>query len=87
MVHGQDSPYRIGILDLRTSDITLLTGARLDESPSFAPNGGMIMYATTGRQGSELAAVSADGSVHQRLALQVGEVREPAWGPFPPEMP
>ena len=87
LVHGQDNTYRIGILDFRTSDITLLTGARLDESPSFAPNGSMIMYATTGRQGSELAAVSADGSVHQRLALQVGEVREPAWGPFPPEMP
>jgi TolB protein len=61
----------------------LLTNSRLDESPSFAPNGSMIIYATTGRYGSELAAVSADGKVHKRQALQGGEVREPAWGPFP----
>lgn len=87
MVHAQGGAYRIGILDLESSDILLLTSASLDESPSFAPNGSMIIYATSGRRGSELAAVSADGSVHQRLALQVGAVQEPAWGPFPPETP
>jgi len=75
--------YRIGIMDLNTGYLNVLTETRLDESPSFAPNGSMIMYATTGKRGSELAAVSVDGRVHQRLALQAGEVREPAWGPFP----
>jgi TolB protein len=54
----------------------------LDESPSFSPNGGMIIYATTGRRGAQLAAVSVDGRIHQRLGLQQGDVREPAWGPF-----
>jgi TolB protein len=54
----------------------------MDESPSFAPNGHMIIYTTTGARGTALAAIAADGSVHQRLALQEGEVREPAWGPF-----
>ncbi len=82
MVHGQNGGYRIAIKDLRDGYLDVLTRARLDESPSFAPNGSMIIYATTGRGGSELAAVSADGRVHQRLALQEGEVREPAWGPF-----
>ena len=85
MVHGENGFYRIGYLDLDNGYLSILTNNRLDESPSFSPNGSMIIYATNGRRGSELAAVSADGRVHQRLALQDGEVREPAWGPFPPD--
>jgi len=42
----------------------------------------MIIYATMAGRGTELAAVSVDGSIKQRLALQQGEVREPAWGPL-----
>ena len=83
MVHGKNSAYRIAYLDLDNGSLSILTKNRLDESPSFSPNGSMIIYATNGRYGSELAAVSADGSVHQRLALQDGQVREPAWGPYP----
>jgi len=83
LIHGKNRTYRIAILDLGNGYMNVLTKSRLDESPSFAPNGSMIMYAKTGYRGSELAAVSADGRVHQRLAFQSGEVREPAWGPFP----
>ena len=83
MIHGEKKRYRIALLDLASGSLNVLTESRLDESPSFSPNGAMIMYATTVYRGTELAAVSADGSVHQRLALQDGEVREPAWGPFP----
>ena len=83
MVYGYGGAYRIAYLDLASGGLSVLTRNRLDESPSFSPNGSMIIYATNGRSGSELAAVSADGRVHQRLALQDGEVREPAWGPFP----
>ncbi len=82
LVHRVEASYRIGILDLDSGYITTLTEARLDESPSFAPNGGMIIYATMGIKGAQLAAVSTDGRIHQRLGLQVGDVREPAWGPF-----
>lgn len=85
MVTGQDGVYRIAILDLRNGAFDILTKARLDESPSFAPNDHMIIYTTTGARGTALAAVSADGQVHQRLVLQDGEVREPAWGPFLPK--
>jgi TolB protein len=77
-----DGRYRIALLQLGSGYTTPLTNSRQDESPSFAPNGSMIIYSTTGRSGSELAAVSADGTVHQRLAMQGGEVREPAWGPY-----
>ncbi len=82
VVHAVGGSYRIGMLDRDTGYINVLTDARLDESPSFAPNGGMIIYATQGIRGAQLAAVSTDGRIHQRLGLQQGDVREPAWGPF-----
>jgi TolB protein len=83
MVTG-GSGYRIAVLDLARGQSDVITQASLDESPSFAPNGSMIIYATMGGKGTELAATSIDGTVKQRLALQRGQVREPAWGPFRP---
>jgi TolB protein len=85
LVHGSGGMYRIAVMDLSRKELTILTNSRLDESPSFSPNGSMIIYATNRPTGSELAAVSADGRVHQRLGLQDGDVREPEWGPFPPK--
>ncbi|MDJ0870476.1 MAG: Tol-Pal system beta propeller repeat protein TolB [Gammaproteobacteria bacterium] len=82
MVHGDQGAYRIGLLDLETNALRVLSDARLDESPSFAPNGTMIIYATNDDRGAALAAVSVDGRVHQRLTFQKGMVREPAWSPF-----
>lgn len=82
VVHGQDRRYQIGVFAPGQGGVDILSKSRMDESPSFAPNGSMIIYTTLGPRGSELAAVSTDGRVHQRLALQDGEVREPAWGPF-----
>lgn len=75
--------YRIALLDLATRDMRVLSNGPLDESPSFAPNGQVIIYATQGRSGAELATVSADGRIRQRLR-QAGDVREPAWSPFTP---
>ncbi len=74
--------YRIGVLDLKSGSLLVLSNGKLDESPSFAPNGSMIIYATKARGKGELAAVSVDGRVRQRLALQEGDVREPVWSPF-----
>ena len=62
----------------------MLTDGRLDESPSFAPNSSIILYATEHKGRGVLAAVSVDGRVRQRLALTEGDVREPAWSPYPP---
>jgi TolB protein len=79
LVHGNAQRYQIAVLNLNTKQLKILTKTRLDESPSFAPNGSLLIYAT----GSELAAVSIDGRVHQRLATNMNEeVREPAWSPF-----
>ena len=82
LVHREDGRYRIGLFDMENRALQVLTDSELDESPSFAPNGRMILYATTDGAGSVLAAVSPDGRMHQRLAVQTGGVREPAWSPF-----
>ncbi|MCG5496682.1 Tol-Pal system beta propeller repeat protein TolB [Ectothiorhodospira variabilis] len=82
MVHGSGGRFRIGLLDRDSRLFRTLTDSGMDESPSFAPNGSMIIYATSEGGRGVLAAVSEDGRVHQRLVLEDGEVREPAWSPF-----
>jgi TolB protein len=80
-VTREGSAYRIGVQDLASGTVSVLSHGSLDESPSFAPNGASIIYA--GRDGAvgTLQIVSVDGLVTQRLN-DVGEVREPVWGPF-----
>lgn len=74
--------FRIGLLDLGTGVTRLLSGGGLDESPSFAPNGTMVIYATLHGGRGVLSAVSVDGAVSQRLSQGLGDVREPAWSPI-----
>jgi TolB protein len=82
-VQRENGKFRIALLELATGQVTALTDGTLDDSPSFAPNGKMILYeAQTGGRG-QLAAVSTDGRVRQRLASAAGDVRDPAWGPLP----
>lgn len=82
MVSRSNGKYQIGLLDLFNGDFRVLSDGSLDESPSFAPNGSMIIYATRANGKGVLAAVSTDGRIKQRLALQAGDVREPAWSPY-----
>ncbi len=82
VVHGEAGRFRIGLYDLESGAFRILSEGRLDESPSFAPNGRLVIYATEGRNAGVLATVSTDGRVHQRLAASGGEVREPAWSPY-----
>lgn len=82
MVHGNDDRFRIAVMELATGALQVLTDNTLDESPSFAPNGSMVIYATSDGRRGLLAAVSVDGRVRQRLLLQEGHAREPAWSPY-----
>lgn len=85
MAQGSGNVYRIAVLDRSrggAGDMRLISPGNLDESPSFAPNGSMILYAAREGKRGVLFAVSADGRVRQRLVLADGDVREPAWGPF-----
>ena len=81
MIHANSGEYRVAVFDLETSQLRVLTDSSLDESPSFAPNGSMIIYATTFKNAKILAAVSVDGRVKQRLS-QEGRVLDPAWSPL-----
>jgi len=81
VAHGRGNEYRIAVQDLETGRMRILTPGVLDESPSFAPNGSMILYATREGERGVLSAVSADGNVRQRLILTEGDVREPSWSP------
>lgn len=78
----QDPDYQIAVLNIETLRVISLTSTSLDESPSIAPNGSMIMYATKFNGRGVLDAVSIDGMVRFRLPSTQGDVREPAWSPF-----
>ncbi|WP_026340551.1 Tol-Pal system beta propeller repeat protein TolB [Thioalkalivibrio sp. ALJT] len=80
-VEGGGGGFRLARLDLDDRRVTQLTDGRDAESPSFAPNGSMILYAMTDAGRGLLGSVSRDGQVHQRIAAREGEVREPAWSP------
>jgi len=82
MVHRDDGGFHIAVRDQETGLLRVLTQGKLDEAPSFSPNGSMIIYATEDRGRGVLAAVSVDGSVKQILRLHQGEVREPAWSGY-----
>lgn len=84
LLHQDARGYHIAVMDLDQRTLRVLTEGQLDESPSFAPNGAMIIYATQEGRKGVLAATSVDGRVQQRLAVQEGDVREPAWSPYPP---
>ena len=74
--------FQLALMDLATKQVQILTDSTKDESPSFAPNGRMILYATEVGGRGVLAAVSSDGRVKQKLSVQAADVREPAWGPL-----
>lgn len=81
MVHGDAAGYHIAWQEIATGRLIILTGSSLDESPSVAPNGSMLLYATKYRGRGVLAAVSLDGGVKFRLPSPSSDVREPAWSP------
>ena len=74
--------FQVSMLDLGARQVQVLTDSDKDESPSFSPNGRMILLATVIGGRGVLSAVSSDGRVKQRLTVTGGDVREPAWGPF-----
>jgi TolB protein len=82
LVTQESGAFRVASLDLASGTISTLSRGSLDESPSFAPNGAVLIYAGRERGQGVLATVSVDGQVSARLQSSEGEVREPVWGPF-----
>lgn len=81
-VQGCGRGFCIAVQDLKTGASRVLTKGPMDEAPSFAPNGSMLLYAASEGGRSVLKVVSVEGRANTRLSFQQGKVRDPAWGPF-----
>ncbi len=83
VVHRErEQVFQIAVQDLATGAMTVLTQSPMDESPSFAPNGNMLIYATQYQNHDIMAHVSPDGRIKVLLPEQHGEISAPAWSPF-----
>ena len=80
MLQGHDHQYNIAVQNLKTDEVTVVTDNGNDESPSWAPNGNLIIYATHLQGRPALAIVSRDGSVKINFPASQGDVNEPVWG-------
>ncbi len=74
--------FRLHVMELSTGSVTAISDTSSDESPSFAPNGRLIVYATQQQGREALMTSTVDGRIKARLAGQGGDIREPDWGPF-----
>lgn len=80
--HRCSGRFSVAVQDFATRQVQVLTAGPADESPSFSPNGRMIVHASEIKGRGILGAVSSDGRVKQRFTEDAGDIREPAWGPI-----
>ncbi len=84
MIHRQDgfTNFKVAAQDMARGSVKVLTDSSLDESPTVAPNGTMVIYATRQQGRGVLMLVSLNGRVRLPLPTAQGEVREPSWSPY-----
>lgn len=84
MIHRQDgfTNFKVAAQDLVTSRLRILSETSLDDSPTVAPNGTMLIYATRQQGRGVLMLVSINGRVRLPIPTAQGDVREPSWSPF-----
>lgn len=74
--------FKLQVMELVSGDVRAITDTTSDESPSFSPNGKLLVYATQQQGREALMTSTLDGKVKARLTGQIGDIREPNWGPF-----
>lgn len=86
MVHRQDGyqNFRIAAQDLKRGNLKVLTETSLDESPTVAPNGTMLIYATRQQGRGVLMLVSTNGRARSAIPTQFSDLRVPSWSPYLP---
>ncbi len=82
MVHQSSGVFHVAALNTETRELKVLSETDLDESPSIAPNGTMLIYATQQKNKGVLAWASLDGEIASIMPAERGHVREPAWSPY-----
>jgi TolB protein len=84
MIHRQEgfTVFKVAAQDLQRGNLRILSDTSLDESPTVAPNGTMLIYATRQQGRGVLMLASINGRVRLPLPTAQGEVREPSWSPF-----
>ncbi|MCM1129261.1 MAG: Tol-Pal system beta propeller repeat protein TolB [Alistipes senegalensis] len=81
-ISRREGKFQVYLLDLANNQELRLSDTSRDESPSFAPNGKYVMYATEKGRRGVLSVVSTDGHIRQNISMQASDIREPAWGPY-----
>ena len=74
--------YKLQLMDIASGVTSSITDTTADESPSFAPNSKLIVYATRQQGREALMTTTLDGKIKANLAGVSGDLREPDWGPF-----
>lgn len=74
--------FKLQLMELASGTVTQITDTSADESPSFAPNSRLIVYATKQQGRDSLMTTTLDGKIKARLSGAGGDIREPHWGPF-----
>jgi TolB protein len=82
LIQRSQGRYSLSVMDFASRQVQVLTDGQLDASPTFAPNGRLVLYASIVKGRGILAAVSSDGRIKQKITANAQDVREPAWGPL-----